>query len=374
MKSYLIAGLGAVVLSMQLVGQPLTQAYPGYAVSVAGSPGSAPDAGFLPLIWGKLDTLNRQQRDSRFGILFRGATQDPAGSLVFTFIDAATGSSIHEMTMAQYRGEAGEGIRPLPQRSSSNDSTRIDAFMIEKAGRSFTAIRTVARHTDASMPTGSFLALSWTIESATAFDIRIVLNGRAEGIVTTRDNALHFSPAPAFSFFRPELVVVGDAGSQAAADAPTATLTGPVVTVPAGQATPVFTLRVFGTAVTVTDFASQQADNIVALLNGAAASPAMVTRTMVSKATPAPGDTITYRILFHNVGTAPATGIVLTNPIGQGLTYVPGSATGRDADIAIGQSDPEPPQAPVVQDITWTFTSNILPGDERWVSFKAIVQ
>ncbi len=372
--------LGVCLLATAALGQPLTLTYPGYSVAVSSTLENNPDAGFLPLVSARLDTLSRAQRDARFGILFRGAPGTPGDAVAFTFIDAATGATIRDMSMTAYTGGAAEGIQPLPDRSLRTDSTRVDAFTITGPAGSFTAVRTIRLERDTTMPRGSRLSLDWTVESATARQIRMVMGGRVEGIVTASGNALRFGPAAAFAGFRPQVSVVGPRGSQADVVPATqalpasVTLTGPVVNVSPGVPVSVFRLNVFGTTVTLPEHMPQQSSNVAARLNGATPAPGMVTRTFVGKPTALPGDTVVYRILFHNIGTGPATGVVLTNPIPDGVTYLAGSATGEDAEITIGESNPEPPQASVVQDITWTFLSKILPGDERWASFTVIVQ
>ena len=93
-----------------------------------------------------------------------------------------------------------------------------------------------------------------------------------------------------------------------------------------------------------------------------------------SKLTPFPGDTITYTIIYHNIGTSPAQDVVISNPIPALTTYVDNSAAGDKAEVTIDRKKVAPPQQGEVTGVNWKVTKRINPGEEGTVFFKAVVR
>jgi len=107
-----------------------------------------------------------------------------------------------------------------------------------------------------------------------------------------------------------------------------------------------------------------------ASLLGTAVSPNFVTGPISAT----PGDVIEYQLTYTNTGDSPATGVVISDSIPSGSTYVAGSAGGADSPTiacldgsSVSTSCTATPTA--VATVTWTYASVAVNGSEA-VTFK----
>lgn len=117
-----------------------------------------------------------------------------------------------------------------------------------------------------------------------------------------------------------------------------------------------------------------QVGNIEKMLSTKEEKTELAVFNEADKSNPLPGDTVTFTIVYHNIGTAPARDIAISNPIPERMKYVENSAQGDDTQIAISRKDATAPQQGEVESITWTIKKLISPGEMGKVSMKAIVQ
>jgi uncharacterized repeat protein (TIGR01451 family) len=112
----------------------------------------------------------------------------------------------------------------------------------------------------------------------------------------------------------------------------------------------------------------------------------------VSKATTVPGDTVVFTTHYTNTGKRPATGVVITNPIDEHMTYLDGSAEGKNTRIDFstdGGKTYDAPEKLLVRNaqgtvrqagaedytgIRWTLTKLLPAGGSGTVSFKARIK
>lgn len=112
----------------------------------------------------------------------------------------------------------------------------------------------------------------------------------------------------------------------------------------------------------------------------------------VSAAKIVPGDVVTFTLTYTNRGTQPATGVVITNPVPDHMTYLDKSAEGKgtkiDFSVNRGKSYDAPDRLTVKdaqgkvrpargQDYThvrWVLGTPLAPGGSGTVSFKAQVK
>ncbi|KAB2926345.1 MAG: DUF11 domain-containing protein [Bacteroidetes bacterium] len=87
-----------------------------------------------------------------------------------------------------------------------------------------------------------------------------------------------------------------------------------------------------------------------------------------------PNDTVTYRIHCINIGKGPVADVVVSNAISSGTRFLEGSAAGADAQVTLDRQPAAAPQVGAVTSVSWKLNGTILPGDERTVEFKVIVQ
>ncbi len=115
------------------------------------------------------------------------------------------------------------------------------------------------------------------------------------------------------------------------------------------------------------------------------------TTRLVDAETVIPGERVIYTTTFRNVGSDPATNVVITNPISENLDYVDGSAFGpgmrlefsvddgatfADADSLTVEDDAGMRRANGTDytHIRWTLTNALAPGAQGVVRFTAVLK
>jgi len=117
-----------------------------------------------------------------------------------------------------------------------------------------------------------------------------------------------------------------------------------------------------------------------------------VKRVEASKAKVVPGDVVIFTTRYANKGKAPATGVVITNPVPEHMSYVDRSAEGKGTKIDFSVDGgktygiPEklqvngkdgkvrPALAGDYTHIRWTVTNPLAPGAEGQVTFRARIK
>ena len=115
-------------------------------------------------------------------------------------------------------------------------------------------------------------------------------------------------------------------------------------------------------------------------------------RVEVSKAKVAPGDVVTFTNRYVNKGKAPATGVVIINPVPEHMTYVDMSAEGKGTTIDFSVDGGKQYAAPQKLQITgkdgkvrpalgidythirWTVNGPLAPAAGGSVSFRARIK
>jgi uncharacterized repeat protein (TIGR01451 family) len=115
-------------------------------------------------------------------------------------------------------------------------------------------------------------------------------------------------------------------------------------------------------------------------------------RIEAAKANVAPGDVVIFTTRYTNKGKQPATGVVVTNPVPEHMTYVDLSAEGKGSRIEFsidgGRTYATPEKLKVTDKdgrtrpalprdythIQWTITGSLQPGVGGSVTFRARVK
>lgn len=105
-----------------------------------------------------------------------------------------------------------------------------------------------------------------------------------------------------------------------------------------------------------------------------------------------PGDEVIYTIYYSHIGNEPAENVFITNPIPEQLVYQDGTALGGNTVITFsvdgGQTFNTPENLKVKNTegkmiqakptdythIRWTMAKSVLPKDEGFVSFRALLE
>ena len=117
-----------------------------------------------------------------------------------------------------------------------------------------------------------------------------------------------------------------------------------------------------------------------------------VKRVDAAKARILPGDEIFFSVRFSNAGTEPAEDIVITNPVPEHMILKPMTIHGENASVILsidnGKSfdrqealfvveedgTKRPPKPEEYTHIRWSFSKEIMPGEQGSVGFSAIVE
>ncbi len=142
----------------------------------------------------------------------------------------------------------------------------------------------------------------------------------------------------------------------------------------AGAETEVLSFRVNATTVKNFEKSAIQASHLEVMNSSKKETTELALINSADRMNPFPGDTVTYSVLYHNIGTAFAQDATITNDVPANMTYVENSAAGEDCEITVVRSTVTPPQQSAVISIQWKITKKILPGEEGIVSFKAVVR
>ena len=114
-------------------------------------------------------------------------------------------------------------------------------------------------------------------------------------------------------------------------------------------------------------------------------------KQLVPASSVVPGERVVYTISFRNVGSESADNVVITNPIAETLTYVAGSAAGKDLDVQFsvdGGASFAPAADLIVIDggvkrpattidythVRWVMRSELAAGDEGQATFAAMLE
>lgn len=100
--------------------------------------------------------------------------------------------------------------------------------------------------------------------------------------------------------------------------------------------------------------------------------PRVVIVSSADKKATQPRDTVTYTLIFANVGTGTASDVSLSNPIPKGTSYIGQSATSSGFTVSFAHAGGAGSNE--VTAITWKTPQPVLSGEERIVSFKVIVR
>ena len=110
-------------------------------------------------------------------------------------------------------------------------------------------------------------------------------------------------------------------------------------------------------------------------------------KTLVPAESVIPGERVVYTITFRNTGDEPADDVVISNPISENLTYVPGSAFGPGMALQFsvdgitfaaadeltveedGESRPAKPEE--YRHIRWVMQNDLVAGAQGTVRFSA---
>lgn len=345
---------------------------PGYRVGISGPLLEEGGGGFLVA---KLDSLPRDRKSARFGVLLRDATTKTP---VLEFLDGSTGSSLAKVTSEQWFGRESNAWKRIPELSSIAAGRAVDAFELRNPNVSLTLIRTLERVTAPNLPLGTGLRVTWSVARSTVPSVRLAFRGHLEGVPVVQGRLVTVTSAEKQVPMNAAIMMVwsNEATVRLEGTAPARVLTvqSAAISAASAEAVSVLELTIAGTTSPVSEHQLAQAAAFLEASDGKPTKPQLVSRMVVDRPKAAPGDTVSYRLIYYNVGTAPAIDVELSNPIPEGTVYLPESSAGSNSEIEEEREKVDPPAVGRVLNLIWRFRGNIVAGEARWASFKVIVR
>jgi uncharacterized repeat protein (TIGR01451 family) len=330
--------------------------YPGYVLAAPLVLEGYNDADLIPMVAGKIDSLPKKAVQSRFGILFRDDAKNLSGFTVMEVLDAATNKVIRKISLDEYFNGRDNDLK----------------FM-----------KDIALVDDEALPGGKKLEVSfWLQSSTTALKVKARLYGRVEGAMVQASNGFIISNNEPLTMLKPALLFRVITGVPIQIEASKKgkpkgfILTGSAIMIKPNQKEKILSFDIVGSTISFAKYVPQQLENIKSYYASKKATPSVIVVMESEKPKSAPGDTMTYTIYYHNIGTAPATDINLTGPVPAGTQYLEGSATAevKDAIISYVRNEAISQAKGEVLSVKWEDKSRIEPGKERWVRYKVLVR
>jgi len=383
MKKIYALTLLAVFLCTAVVAQDkggIELKYPTYLVTAPVQINNLPDANLVPLIAAKNDSLTKKSASHRFGILYRDDVKALSKTIVLQLLDAETNQPIKDISLDEYFGKENSGWKFNQDESKSTSTKSTSVFSVTAGSRKFEFIREVELKDDQNLPLGKEVIVSFAMKSDNLMKVKVKFLGKAEGTfkpeksaftIASDENSAGVNAVLVYQVSPSSRVRVGAAAKKGTPQ-PFTVETDQLSIEPQRQTT-VLSFAVAGSTIRSKKHVSTQAQNIAAYLATRVSKPAMVSVTQTNKSATSPGDTLTYKIIYHNIGTGAAADISIENPIPKGSTYIENSAEGPGSAISLLRGAATSTGAGSVDKVTWKFKDPIFPGEEREVKFKVLI-
>jgi uncharacterized repeat protein (TIGR01451 family) len=234
---------------------------------------------------------------------------------------------------------------------------------------------------DTTMPLGKVVLADVKVKAAGTRKLSAVMTLYGDGFVSKiGTNGLTNSNVENGKAAYPLVMLVGNAGTTASTESAPQKTAGKLVKLTSatvsstGEEVSLLSFRTHATTVKNFEKSISQAMNVESVVSTKKEKTELSLLNSASKATPFPGDTITYTITYHNIGNAAAQDITISNPIPVNTSYVEKSAAGDGAEITEERKKLPPPQIGEVLSVSWKIKKQVRPGEEGTVSLKAVIR
>ena len=349
--------------------------FPQYKVTLPVTLEGNADRDMVPLLDGKLDRLPKKGEQSRFGIFYQPFAKAQATTPVLEIIDGGNDQVIKAVTLDEYFGKESASWKRIAAESKSSGSSIVSTYAVKEGSYDLKVIREISLTDARELPTGKAMKVSFSVQSRSALSLKARFLGNAEGTITISGSSITITSSDTMLSLNPALVLQASptASIKAEGSQQFSIVTGPVE-VKANQASLVLSLTIAGTTIGSTEHIKEQVGVLQGYFTNGTVAPNLVATIVPSKQSGSPGDTITYTIYYHNIGTASAVNVKLTNPVPAGSKYIEGSIKGTGSEFSFKRVPVAPPNVSEISEITWTLKNDIPPGQERSASYKVILK
>ena len=354
--------------------------YSGYAITIPSSLENTADAVLAPVIVGKLDVVPEKNPESRFGILFRENGSKPENITILEIIDAGSNKVIKKVSLAEYYGKETSSWKNVPAENTVTETSVTSVFQCQVKEGAFKLTRVISMQADQNLPGGKKMKIAFSLEPKSSMKVKIKFLGIAEGIVSSSTRSLVITNAEPLTNLHPAIEIFVKETAQIQVDQlkkgkpQSFTVTSKDVSGEAGKNSEVLSLSIVGTSILFHDYAEKQAQSLEKYFITGKPAPEIVVVTQPDKMKAYPGDTLTYTIYYHNIGTDVAADISLSGPIPAGAQYINESAESNGSAMTLIRKEAKAPAQGDVTDLNWKDIRKLKSGEERWVRYKVVIR
>jgi uncharacterized repeat protein (TIGR01451 family) len=288
--------------------------------------------------------------------------------------DAASGTLIRTISASDLFGSGSDGWKQLADEPGSGVKySSVYSFVAQ--GQQYNFYRLLEAAKDEHLPAGRAVTASFAVRSPKSCQMTMRMALECDGAFSAEGNSCAIGDSPVDQKCTAQMVINAASGTitpatgQKKGEPARFSILSAPVSCTAGSRTPLLSLTIAGTTVGRTEFARKQARDIMAWFNNRVARPDLAAITEMDRQSTNPGDTVTCTVVYHNIGTAPGAEIAISNPVPAGTRYVENTAGGDNGSVTLKKTAQN-----VVTAVEWKFADPILPGEDRAVQFKVIVQ
>jgi uncharacterized repeat protein (TIGR01451 family) len=368
----LLTLIGATAFSQG--GKSLTLHVGGQSIVVPADAKSAAESGRTYVVAGK-NTPFSGTGASFYGIRPAGKGTTVLSRAFIELRDAAGNRLVRTISAADLFGSGSDGWKQLADEAGNNPEKMTSVYSFVAQGEQFNFYRTLELVRDEHLPGGRGIAEGFAVRSEKNSELTMRISLECDGAFTVDGNSCAIGDSPVDQKCRAQMVLnagsatITRAGAQKNGEPSRFTIQSGAVTCSAGSRTQLLSLTLAATTVGRPDYARKQARDIMAWFNNRVARPDLAAISEMDRTATNPGDTVTCTIVYHNIGTAPGADIAISNPVPPGTMYVENTAGGKGGAVTLKHSEQN-----IVTAVEWKFDEPILPGEDRSVQFKVVVQ
>lgn len=314
-------------------------------------------------------------KSKSFGIEYLGEPGQILSQPMIELFDADTKKNIKTISVQEYFGTETENWKISKGELVLNDSLQATTFLFSVKGQQFKFQKKIEKKHNPSLPLGKSLVINFALSAQKQMNVGIRLNLQYSGVAKVERNIFSVGDTLKSSKEHSAIVISADRGAvikvhkkAQTGERKRITVQTDSLSVMPEQYKSLLSFQVVGTTVELFEQVENQTRNLFAYFLSGKTVPELAATAMADKYDANTGDTVTYTTIYNNIGTAPAVGININNPIPAGTKYIEKSAEGVGSKIIFSSHPDESSEF-----INWEFDESILPGDSRIISYKVIV-
>ncbi|MFH0992231.1 MAG: hypothetical protein V1799_19700 [bacterium] len=330
------------------------------------------DGDFVPVAMGKLDDLLPKSQSGRFGILFKEDSQRLGSVTVLELRDGASNALIKNVTLDEYFGKEIDSWKKIAKETKSSPTSLRSGFAVKTPGYDFILIREIGLKSDQNAPSGKKMFFNFSVQSKTPLNLNLKFMGKSTGVLKGDEKVITIASNDTTLRLNPVMVLKAEGGGHLQIQGASFNVSSTGKEIKANALVSALEFSIAATTVSTKEHVTTQANLMQAFAVSGKADPKIVVSLNASKEVIKGGDTVTYTLRYHNIGSAGASNITVSNPLPQGAKLIERSLENGGGEVKLIRAAAAPPAREPVKEIQWAFKSIINPGEERTVRYKVI--